>query len=70
MAKYKAQITEMDIEIIKKMAANDMNVTQTALGLNYHRNTVIYHLEKIERITGHNPCSFYGLVELIRNLDR
>lgn len=65
MAKYKAQITEIDIEIIKKMAANDMNVTQTALELNYHRNTVVYHLEKIESITGYNPCSFYGLVQLI-----
>lgn len=38
MAKYKDQISEIDIEIIKK----------------------------IERITGYNPSSFYGLVELIR----
>lgn len=66
MEKYKAQITEVDIEIIQKMAANDLNVTQTALELNYHRNTIVYHMEKIEKITGHNPGSFYGLVELIK----
>lgn len=66
MTKYKDQISETDIEIIKKMAANDMNVTKTALELNYNRNTIVYHLEKIERITGYDPCSFYGLVELVK----
>ena len=66
MTKYKDQISETDIEIIKKMAANDMNVTKTALELNYNRNTIVYHLEKIERITGYDPCSFYGLVEFVK----
>lgn len=64
MARFKAQMTEIDIEIIKKMAANNMNVSKTALELNYNRNTIVYHLEKIEKVTGCNPCSFYGLVEL------
>ena len=66
MAKYKDQISEIDIEIIKKMATNNMNVSKTAIELNDNPNTIVYHLERIERITGYNPSSFYGLVELIK----
>lgn len=32
MAKYKDQISEIDIEIIKKMATNNMNVSKTEIG--------------------------------------
>lgn len=31
-----------------------------------HRNTVLYHLDKVKRQTGLDPRRFYDLVELVK----
>lgn len=62
-------MTEQQIKIIKALADCNMNVQQTAKSINYHRNTIIYHLQKIKNETGLNPMNFYDLVKLI-NLEK
>lgn len=54
-----------EIEIIKAMAENDLNVTTTAKELNRHRGTVVYWIEKIKKSTGLNCQKFYDLVKLL-----
>jgi DNA-binding PucR family transcriptional regulator len=59
-------MTELQIEIIKAYAKNGMNVSRTARYLRYHRNSIMYHFERIEDATGLNPRDFYDLVKLLR----
>ena len=59
-------MTELQIKIIKAYANNGMNVSRTARYLRYHRNSVVYHFERIEDATGLNPRDFYDLVKLLR----
>ena len=44
----------------------NMNVTDVAHAIFAHRNTVLYHLDKVKRQTGFNPRRFYDLVELVK----
>lgn len=59
-------MTRKQAELIVLFANHNMNVTDTAKVLYYHRNTLIYHLDKIMRDTGLNPRRFMDLVELLR----
>lgn len=43
-----------------------MNVTDVARAIFAHRNTVLYHLNKVKRQTGLDPRRFYDLVELVK----
>ena len=43
-----------------------MNVTDVAHAIFAHRNTVLYHLDKVKRQTGLDPRRFYDLVELVK----
>ena len=52
-------------EIILAMAENDMHATAAAVALNYHRNTIMYHLEQISKLYGLNPRCFYDLCRLV-----
>ncbi len=38
---------------------NNLNVARTAEKLYMHRNTLIYRIKKIKRLTGLNVCDFY-----------
>ena len=60
-----AGVTDLDMEIVQAFADNDMNVATTASSLFLHRNTVTYHLQKVERLTGLSPFKFYDLVKLV-----
>lgn len=51
-------------EIIKYMCEYDMNISQVARVMHYHRNTVVYNLERIKRKTGLDPVRFNDLVKL------
>lgn len=59
-------MTELQIKIIKAFADNGMNVSKAARYLGYHRNSIMYHFERIEDATGFNPRNFYDLVKLMR----
>lgn len=54
----------IDAMIVVEFARNSMNVTDTANSLHYHRNTILYHLDKIREKTGLNPRNFFDLGEL------
>ena len=58
-------LTDLDREIVQAFADNDMNVARTAEAVYMHRNSVNYHLDKVKRLTGLNPCKFYDLVKLV-----
>lgn len=58
-------LEERHKEIVFAMAENDMNATAAAAALNYHRNTIMYHLEQIRRLYGLDPRCFYDLCRLV-----
>lgn len=55
-----------DAYIVVMMANHSMNVTDVARAIFAHRNTVLYHLNKVKRQTGLDPWRFYDLVELVK----
>lgn len=55
-----------DAHIVIAMANHNMNVTDVARAIFAHRNTVLYHLDKVKRQSGLDPRRFYDLVELVK----
>lgn len=55
-----------DAHIVIAMANHNMNVTDVTRAIFAHRNTVLYHLNKVKQQTGLDPRRFYDLVELVR----
>lgn len=47
-----ASLEEETLETVKCFFSNDLNVSETARQLFIHRNTLMYRLEKIKRLTG------------------
>jgi carbohydrate diacid regulator len=60
-----ADLNEVEVEVIRGLADNNMNITQTATALYMHRNTVSYRIERIRKKTGIDPMNFYGLCKLL-----
>lgn len=56
---------ERAAEIILALADHNMNITKVARVGYMHRNTVLYHIGKIKRITGLDPTNFYDLHKLV-----
>jgi len=52
------------IETLEAFIATDLNLTQAALKLKIHRNTVIYRLDRIKEKVGRDPRVFADAVEL------
>lgn len=65
---------ERDVEVILALADNNMNETKTARDLFMHRNTVVYHIRKVKRLTGLDPMKFHDLCKLVQrttvNIDK
>ena len=57
---------ERDVQIILAMAENDMYVSKVAEAMFMHYNTVVYHIHKIQKITGLDPRRFYDLCKLVQ----
>lgn len=55
-----------DAHIVIAMANYNMNVTDVSRAIFAHRNTVLYHLDKVKRQTGLDARRFYDLVELVK----
>lgn len=55
-----------DAHIVIAMTNHNMNVTDVARAIFTHRNTVLYHLNKVKQQTGLDPRRFYDLVELVK----
>lgn len=66
------RLSDIQKEIILALAENNMRSTFVAEKLNYHRNTVEYHILQVIKKTGLNPKNFYDLcklVEAVKNND-
>lgn len=48
------------------MCDNDLVMTKAAKELNYHRNSVEHHVDKLKKKTGHDLSTFYGAVALLQ----
>lgn len=59
------QLTKKHSAVILALAAKNMSISDTARQMFMHRNTIIYHIERIKKITGKDPLNFYDLVELV-----
>jgi carbohydrate diacid regulator len=57
-------MTNKEKEVILQMCKCDMNVSEVAREMYSHRNTIVYHLEKIKQRTKLDPLRFYDLVKL------
>ena len=60
-------MSETDREVLIAFAECNMNRSKTARKLMYHRNNILYHLQKIREETGLNPYRFFDLVKLLQN---
>ena len=58
-------MNQVDRNIIKGLADNNMSVNAVSRNLYCHRNTVEYHIKRVEKETGLNPKRFYDLVKLV-----
>lgn len=58
-------LDERDFRVILTLAEHSMRATETAFALDVSRNTVLYRIDKIKRITGLDPMNFYDLCKLV-----
>lgn len=58
-------MTLLDAEVILRLSENGLVVSETARKMFMHRNTVMYHIRKIRRETGKDPCDFYDMCYLL-----
>lgn len=61
----RTELDDVERNVIMAMADENLRVSKAANSLYLHRNTVVYHLDQIQEITGLDPRKFYDLVELI-----
>lgn len=62
------KLTEEDIKILKTMAECDLNITEAARRMYFTRVSFVYRLNRIEKITGFNPTTFWGLVRILNKM--
>lgn len=59
------KLTEKEREILWELARRNLNSSEVARQRFMHRNTVVYHMEKIKKKTGKDPATFWGLAYLL-----
>jgi carbohydrate diacid regulator len=59
-------LTQTDIEVILALADYNLNESAVARSRFMHRNTVVYHINRVKRITGLDATKFYDLCKLIQ----
>ena len=58
-------LTDLDMDVIMTLADNNLAVSATARKLFMHRNTAVYHVQKIKKATGLDPLNFYDMIKLV-----
>ncbi len=58
------KINEFLLETLQAFFDNNLSITQTAKALFIHRNTLLYRLEQVRKITSLNPKKFDDAVQL------
>ena len=66
---HQNKITEIQQELITLFAKCDMNMSKTSRIGHIHRNTIYYHFDKVKENTGIDPRKFFGLVELLNDIN-
>jgi carbohydrate diacid regulator len=56
---------ERDVKIILAIADSAINLNAAARAVFMHRNTLVYHICKIKKITGLDATDFYDLCKLV-----
>lgn len=56
---------DMDRAMIRLLAKHSLNVSDVAREICYHRNSVVYRIQRIKKETGKDPMQFYDLIELL-----
>jgi sugar diacid utilization regulator len=56
--------------ILMSYAINDMKIERVRREFYYARSTIDYYLAKIYKITGIDPRTFYGLMELVQKVNK
>lgn len=51
-------------DLLNALADANLSVSEAARTLFMHRNTVVYHIEKMRK-EGHDPLNFYQLAEML-----
>lgn len=64
------KMDDLDWSIVRSMAENDLNMNAVARQLYYHGNTITGRCNKIMRITGRDPRTFWGLTDLMREMPK
>lgn len=62
-------LTSIDIMCLKEYANANMRLSEASRTLNYHYNSVLYHLKQVKKKTGLNPQIFWDLVKLLEVVD-
>ncbi len=61
---------ELDLKVVLALADSGMNMAEAARKLFTHRNTVVYRVNKIARVTKLDPLNFYELYLLVKMVKR
>ena len=62
---YAETLDNLDLDIILSLADNNMVVTRVAKAVFMHRNSVLYRIRRIKKLTGLDPMNFYDLHNLL-----
>ena len=57
-------MTKQESTIIIELAHQQLSALRVAKSLNYHRNTIYYHVRKIKKETGLNPYDYFDMQKL------
>lgn len=57
-------MSELEARIVIELARHQLSTLQTAQAMNYHRNTIHYHVRKIKQKTGLDPHDFFDMQKL------
>ena len=63
---FQKKMTRDDAELIIAFANCDMVASRAANKVYLHRNTLLYHFNRIKKATGLNPRCFYDLIDLVK----
>lgn len=57
-------MTKQESRIIIALANNKLSALRAAKSLNYHRNTILYHVRNVRKETGLDPYDFFDMQTL------
>lgn len=57
-------MTKQQSKIIIALATHKLSALRAAKSLNYHRNTILYHVRNIRKETGLDPYDFFDMQKL------